>query len=686
MILAIASILFFGRASNQRTHQMIAQSINTAVGESVRTQLLSQAREQVAVIKEQLGLAVNVTRQLANVGEAFGTGRSGQRDQLIEMLRVTMANNPSLVTAFMGWEPGGMDGADDRYRREAGHSELGRFLPVWIRGGDGVAKLTDMRGMESQVRGPEGVREGDFYLCPMESKQLCVLDPIGYTGADGKVVLLQALSAPIMVKGAFVGVAGASPSIEFIQAIVEKTSASLFGGQAEVAIFGGNGRVIAYSKDASKLNQGAETIMDTEELQAFDLRGQPFHYSVNDRLDRVELIMPFAPGDTGTTWKMMIRVPHHVVFKELSDLDGLQHARGATTLFQMLAIGAVVAGAGLLVIWLMAGSLSRPMRSMVGLLLDLGKGEGDLTLRLKEDRADELGAISQGFNRFLGKLQALVTSIIQCARQIDEASVKASSNANRTREVMSKQLLEIDQVATAVTQMAATSQEVALNTQRAATAARDADHAVDNGSGIVRGNVESIRRLSMELENGLASVARLEKYSQDIESILSMISAIAEQTNLLALNAAIEAARAGDKGRGFAVVADEVRHLAQKSQAATEQIQHMIAQLRGGTEDITLIMHRSQQKSADSVNQAEEAWTVLQTIAASVSIIAQMNIQIASAAEEQSVVAESLSQNVSSIGQVSLHVAEEAEHACTSSADLAQLAQRQQGLVRLFRV
>ncbi|MHC8299804.1 methyl-accepting chemotaxis protein [Pseudomonas sp. ZS1P83] len=251
---------------------------------------------------------------------------------------------------------------------------------------------------------------------------------------------------------------------------------------------------------------------------------------------------------------------------------------------------------------------------------------------------------------------------------------------------MARQLSEIDQVATAVSQMAMTSQEVAGHTQRAADAAKSADLALVSGREIVQGSVDSIKYLARELAEGIDSVGNLVKHSQDIDLILSLIRAIAEQTNLLALNAAIEAARVGEQGRGFAVVADEVRHLAQKSQKATEQIHQMIEHLRIGTHDVAQIMHRSQQKSIDSVGQAEEAWVVLHSISQSVSIIREMNAQIASAAEEQNVVAEDLSLRVASIGRVSHQVADDADQSCSASAGLTQLAQRQQDLVNLFRV
>ncbi|MDD1157810.1 methyl-accepting chemotaxis protein, partial [Pseudomonas rubra] len=244
----------------------------------------------------------------------------------------------------------------------------------------------------------------------------------------------------------------------------------------------------------------------------------------------------------------------------------------------------------------------------------------------------------------------------------------------------------VDQVATASQEMSATAQDVARNAAQAAEAARGADLASREGLSMIRHTTQAIEQLASEMTAGMAEVQHLASRSEQIGSVLEVIRAIAEQTNLLALNAAIEAARAGEAGRGFAVVADEVRNLAKRTQDSVDEIRVVIEGLQQGTREVVDAMHSSHRQAQDSVAQAEQALPALQRIGEAVTVITDMNLQIASAAEEQSAVAEEVNRNVAGIRDVTESLSGQAQESAQISQALNRLANHQQGLMQMFRV
>ncbi|MDX5332969.1 MAG: methyl-accepting chemotaxis protein, partial [Gammaproteobacteria bacterium] len=246
--------------------------------------------------------------------------------------------------------------------------------------------------------------------------------------------------------------------------------------------------------------------------------------------------------------------------------------------------------------------------------------------------------------------------------------------ATDSRQAVSQQLSEIDQVATAMNEMTATVQEVARNAQEAEMAARAADEQASGGQRVVHDTVAAINALAERVEGLSQTMTSLESASVDIGTVLEVIKGIAEQTNLLALNAAIEAARAGEQGRGFAVVADEVRQLASRTQQSTREIQGMIESLQATASQAAGEMEAGRKDAETSVDKAAQAGKALDDIARAVKTITDMNVQIASAAEEQAAVTEELNRNTSNIQALANQSADGSRQTDEASQELARLA------------
>lgn len=311
--------------------------------------------------------------------------------------------------------------------------------------------------------------------------------------------------------------------------------------------------------------------------------------------------------------------------------------------------------------------------------------DGDLTEKAQVFSEDELGRLSKGFNGLIDALRSMLTEIGHSSQQLSSSAEETTAISRQSHENINHQKEQTDMIATAMTEMTATVDDVASSANNTLLEVQKANKEAVDGQTVVQQSIEAINNLAEEIERSAAITDKLDEYSTNIGAVLDVIRGIADQTNLLALNAAIEAARAGEQGRGFAVVADEVRTLASKTQESTSEIQEMIERLQDGTRQAVTVMKSSRGEAQNSVEQTAVAGQSLQKITQAVSVINDMSTHIASAAEEQSSVSQEMHQNVSSISEMADRTSQGASENLEASQELSRLAEHMQTLVARFK-
>ncbi|MCO7613804.1 methyl-accepting chemotaxis protein [Pseudomonas chlororaphis] len=611
------------------------------------------------------------------------------REDLTRQVKSALQANPDLLGLSLVFEANALDGKDELFsgQSELGSNEKGRFALYWSQPTPG--QLTSMALPESDMSdtrsGPSGQPANAWFTCPRSTLKPCVIEPYFYD-IDGQKVLMTSIVFPLMVNGKVIASLSVDINLNSLQAISRDASQKLYAGQTSVSILSPAGLLAGHSPDASKLSQRLDSVDSLNGAELIrQLADSTQTHSLHSQ-QKLKVLAPFTPIPGGQPWGVLLDVPEKVLVGPAEALKSELDASNSSGTLMELGLGLLAAVVGLLLVWLMARSVTRPILGVAHMLEDIASGEGDLTRRLAYNNKDELGQLAGWFNRFLDKLQPIIAQVKRSVQDARGTADQSSAIATQTSAGMEQQYRQVDQVATASHEMSATAQDVARSAAQAAQAARDADQATQQGLTVIDRTTRSIDQLAADMSAAMTQVEGLAANSEQIGTVLEVIRSIAEQTNLLALNAAIEAARAGEAGRGFAVVADEVRNLAQRTQESVEETRQVIEQLQTGTRDVVGSMNSSHRQAQGSVEQVGQAVTALRQIGDAVTVISDMNLQIASAAEQQSAVAEEINSNVATIRDVTESLSEQANESARVSQSLNSLANQQQSLMDQFRV
>lgn len=312
--------------------------------------------------------------------------------------------------------------------------------------------------------------------------------------------------------------------------------------------------------------------------------------------------------------------------------------------------------------------------------------QGDLTQLIKVEGSDEITRLANALKIMQGNLREAIKQISSSANQLASAAEELNLVTEDSSRGLQLQNDEIQQAATAITEMSSAVDEVARTAQQTSEASIESAKYASQGKIRVTETTAVIIDMNNEMVVNTEVISQLASQVASIGKVLDVIRAVSEQTNLLALNAAIEAARAGEAGRGFAVVADEVRNLAHRTQESTGEIELMVQQVQLSAEQAVTSIQNTSLKSSHAQDVANQAAETLELITSRIISISDSNHIIASAAEEQSNVAREIDNNILKISDLASQTAAGSHQTTASSIELTRLAVELNDLVTRFKV
>lgn len=290
------------------------------------------------------------------------------------------------------------------------------------------------------------------------------------------------------------------------------------------------------------------------------------------------------------------------------------------------------------------------------------------------------------FHLGLGKarLRTVLGRMLDASGSLAGVAKQTSQSAHTTATGIEQQKFEVQQIATAITEMAATSQEIARNTAETSAKVKNANDLCAGAKESVLSSKGKVSSLAEVVDRAASSANQLVEEADKVANVMGEIEAIADQTNLLALNAAIEAARAGESGRGFSVVADEVRALSTRTQTSTSNIHTSLQNMRNTLQQWVGSMEQSREQAMACVSDATESAAAMEEIYQVMAEISDYSAQIATASEQQEKVCEEVSRNIGNITQVADDNTQVAQGMEQSSEELRASIDKIAAMVKTF--
>ncbi|VVO40876.1 hypothetical protein PS723_05827 [Pseudomonas fluorescens] len=302
---------------------------------------------------------------------------------------------------------------------------------------------------------------------------------------------------------------------------------------------------------------------------------------------------------------------------------------------------------------------------------DLADGDLTVTASVTEDFT---GTIADSINYSVDQLRDLVATINLTAGQVAAAVQETQATAMHLAQASEHQAQQISEASAAINDMAESIDQVSANAAESSAVAERSVEIANKGNEVVHNTIHGMDNIREQIQDTAKRIKRLGESSQEIGDIVSLIDDIADQTNILALNAAIQASMAGDAGRGFAVVADEVQRLAERSSAATRQIETLVRAIQTDTNEAVISMEQTTTEVVRGARLAQDAGVALEEIEGVSKTLAALIQSISNAAQQQTSSAGQISLTMNVIQQITTQTSSGSTATAESIGNLAKMA------------
>jgi len=299
--------------------------------------------------------------------------------------------------------------------------------------------------------------------------------------------------------------------------------------------------------------------------------------------------------------------------------------------------------------------------------------DGDLTTEATVTE-DFTGAIADSINYAIDQMRGLVQAIRGTAVRVSSAAHETQSTAMHLADASEHQAQEIAGASAAVNEMAVSIDQVSSNASESSAVAERSVGIAKKGAEVVQNTIRGMDNIREQIQETSKRIKRLGESSQEIGDIVSLINDIADQTNILSLNAAIQASMAGDAGRGFAVVADEVQRLAERSSAATKQIEALVKTIQSDTNEAVISMEHTTAEVVRGARLAQDAGVALEEIENVSMNLAELIQNISNAARQQASSASHISNTMNVIQEITSQTSSGTNATAKSIGNLAEMA------------